>query len=196
MANFMAGVATPPVNVIATARAARADYARVLLERQRRTRERESSNQQGLESCRVKKAPDQPASAGGTRDADETRSRSRIVSPSCRPNTEEQPTGFDPEQPRERRTELVDVRCNECHDVAGTLARAGHLLERTEVVPDDETSSPNEPDCLTRIAGDDISRMAAVDEGRIEANAKDGVLYLKVPKRPEVQPRAIEVNVK
>ncbi len=35
-----------------------------------------------------------------------------------------------------------------------------------------------------------------VDEGRIEANAKDGVLYLKVPKRPEVQPRAIEVNVK
>ncbi len=34
-----------------------------------------------------------------------------------------------------------------------------------------------------------------VDEGRIEANAKDGVLYLKVPKRPEVQPRAIEVNV-
>ena len=33
-------------------------------------------------------------------------------------------------------------------------------------------------------------------QGRIEANAKDGVLYLKVPKRPEVKPRAIEVNVK
>jgi tRNA (guanine37-N1)-methyltransferase len=41
-------------------------------ERQHRTRERESSNQQGLESCRTKKTPDQPASAGGTRDADET----------------------------------------------------------------------------------------------------------------------------
>jgi HSP20 family protein len=35
-----------------------------------------------------------------------------------------------------------------------------------------------------------------VDEGRIEANSKDGMLYLKVPKRPEVKPRAIEVSVK
>jgi HSP20 family protein len=33
------------------------------------------------------------------------------------------------------------------------------------------------------------------DEGRIEANAKDGVLYLKVAKREEVKPRAIEVKV-
>ncbi len=33
------------------------------------------------------------------------------------------------------------------------------------------------------------------DENRIEANAKDGVLYLKVAKRPEVKPRAIEVKV-
>ena len=41
-------------------------------ERQRRTCERESSNQQGHESCRAKPIPDQAASAGGTRDADET----------------------------------------------------------------------------------------------------------------------------
>ncbi len=34
------------------------------------------------------------------------------------------------------------------------------------------------------------------DEGKIEANAKDGVLYLKVAKRAEVQPRAIEVNIR
>ena len=34
------------------------------------------------------------------------------------------------------------------------------------------------------------------DEGHIEASAKDGVLYLKVAKRAEVQPRAIEVNVR
>ena len=34
------------------------------------------------------------------------------------------------------------------------------------------------------------------DESRIEANAKDGVLYLKVAKRAEVQPRAIEINVR
>jgi HSP20 family protein len=33
------------------------------------------------------------------------------------------------------------------------------------------------------------------DEGRINANAKDGVLYLKVAKRAEVKPRAIEVTV-
>jgi HSP20 family protein len=33
------------------------------------------------------------------------------------------------------------------------------------------------------------------DEGQIEANAKDGVLYLKVAKRVEVQPRSIEVNI-
>ena len=33
------------------------------------------------------------------------------------------------------------------------------------------------------------------DESHIEANAKDGVLYLKVAKRAEVKPRAIEVKV-
>lgn len=33
------------------------------------------------------------------------------------------------------------------------------------------------------------------DENRIQANAKDGVLYLKVAKRMEVKPRAIEVTV-
>ena len=33
------------------------------------------------------------------------------------------------------------------------------------------------------------------DEGQIQANAKDGVLYLKVLKRAEVKPRAIEVKV-
>lgn len=33
------------------------------------------------------------------------------------------------------------------------------------------------------------------DEGRIQANSKDGVLYLKVAKRAEVKPRAIEVTV-
>jgi HSP20 family protein len=33
------------------------------------------------------------------------------------------------------------------------------------------------------------------DENRIEANTKDGVLYLKVAKREEVKPRAIEVKV-
>lgn len=33
------------------------------------------------------------------------------------------------------------------------------------------------------------------DENRIEANAKDGVLYLKIAKREEVKPRAIEVKV-
>ena len=33
------------------------------------------------------------------------------------------------------------------------------------------------------------------DEGRIEASAKDGVLTLKVAKREEVKPRAIEVKV-
>ena len=33
------------------------------------------------------------------------------------------------------------------------------------------------------------------DEGRIHANAKDGVLYQKVAKRAEVKPRAIEVTV-
>ena len=34
------------------------------------------------------------------------------------------------------------------------------------------------------------------DEGHIEATAKDGVLSLKVAKRAEVQPRAIEVNIR
>jgi HSP20 family protein len=34
------------------------------------------------------------------------------------------------------------------------------------------------------------------DENHIEANAKDGVLYLKVAKRAEVKPRAIEVNIR
>jgi HSP20 family protein len=34
------------------------------------------------------------------------------------------------------------------------------------------------------------------DESKIEASAKDGVLYLKVAKRAEVQPRAIEINVR
>jgi HSP20 family protein len=33
------------------------------------------------------------------------------------------------------------------------------------------------------------------DESKISANAKDGVLYLKVAKRAEVKPRAIEVKV-
>jgi len=33
------------------------------------------------------------------------------------------------------------------------------------------------------------------DESRIQANSKDGVLYLKVAKRAEVKPRAIEVTV-
>lgn len=33
------------------------------------------------------------------------------------------------------------------------------------------------------------------DEGHIQANAKDGVLYLKVAKRAAVKPRAIEVTV-
>jgi HSP20 family protein len=33
------------------------------------------------------------------------------------------------------------------------------------------------------------------DESRIHANSKDGVLYLKVAKRAEVKPRAIEVTV-
>lgn len=33
------------------------------------------------------------------------------------------------------------------------------------------------------------------DESHIEANAKDGVLYLKVAKRAEVKPRAIEVKI-
>jgi len=33
------------------------------------------------------------------------------------------------------------------------------------------------------------------DEGNIAANAKDGVLYLKVAKRAEVKPRSIEVKV-
>jgi HSP20 family protein len=33
------------------------------------------------------------------------------------------------------------------------------------------------------------------DENRIQANSKDGVLYLKVAKRAEVKPRAIEVTV-
>lgn len=35
-----------------------------------------------------------------------------------------------------------------------------------------------------------------VDEGKVDARAKDGVLYLRVPKREEVKPRAIEVKVK
>ena len=35
-----------------------------------------------------------------------------------------------------------------------------------------------------------------VDEGKVDAHAKDGVLYLRVPKREEVKPRAIEVKVK
>jgi HSP20 family protein len=34
------------------------------------------------------------------------------------------------------------------------------------------------------------------DENRIEANAKDGVLHLKISKRAEVKPRAIEVTVR
>jgi HSP20 family protein len=34
-----------------------------------------------------------------------------------------------------------------------------------------------------------------VDDGRIEAGAKDGVLTLRVPKREEVKPRSIEVQV-
>ena len=33
------------------------------------------------------------------------------------------------------------------------------------------------------------------DEGHIVANVKDGMLYLKVAKRSEVKPRAIEVSV-
>jgi len=33
------------------------------------------------------------------------------------------------------------------------------------------------------------------DEGRIEASAKDGVLHLKLHKREQVKPRAIEVKV-
>ncbi len=35
-----------------------------------------------------------------------------------------------------------------------------------------------------------------VDEGKVDARAKDGVLYLRVPKREEVKPRSIEVKVK
>jgi HSP20 family protein len=35
-----------------------------------------------------------------------------------------------------------------------------------------------------------------VDEGQVDAHAKDGVLYQRVPKREEVKPRAIEVKVK
>ena len=35
-----------------------------------------------------------------------------------------------------------------------------------------------------------------VDEAKVDARAKDGVLYLRVPKREEVKPRAIEVKVK
>jgi HSP20 family protein len=35
----------------------------------------------------------------------------------------------------------------------------------------------------------------SVDDGRIEARAKDGVLTLTVPKREEVKPRSIQVKV-
>ena len=35
-----------------------------------------------------------------------------------------------------------------------------------------------------------------VDEAKVDARAEAGVLYLRVPKREEVKPRAIEVKVK
>lgn len=51
-----------------------------------------------------------------------------------------------------------------------------------------------DPPRFTRSAMAVLSLSSELETDKVEANLKDGVLTLRIPKRPEIRPRRIEVR--